>query len=182
MTFLEQIWASAQAQDERGFRQSAAALTQHDANMVGIPVKVKRLSPDAKLPQYAHDGDAGADLFANESVTIEPGETAVIPTGLAVEISPGYEWQIRPRSGLTVRTKQRVQLGTIDSTYRGEVGIIVDNIAQWDRVHILKGHKLAQAVLSRVPRAKFTEVHELDETERGDGGYGSSDKNPKEDE
>jgi dUTP pyrophosphatase len=139
-----------------------------------IPVRVKRLSPDAKLPQYAHDGDAGADLFANESVTIEPGETAVISTGLAVEIPPDFEWQIRPRSGLTVRTKLRVQLGTIDSTYRGEVGIIVDNTAPWDRRHIRKGDKVAQGVIAPVIHGTFTEVDALDETERGQGGFGST--------
>jgi dUTP pyrophosphatase len=174
MTDINDKFRWAQSQDERGFRQSAAALTQHDANMVGIPVKVKRLHPDAKLPQYAHDGDAGADLFANESVTIEPGETVVISTGLAVEIPPGFEWQIRPRSGLTVRTKLRVQLGTIDSTYRGEVGIIVDNTAQWDRRHIRKGDKVAQGVIAPVIHGVFTEVDELDETSRGSRGFGST--------
>jgi dUTP pyrophosphatase len=180
MTDINDKFRWAQAQDERAASLGKVLVEQPKQ----VPVRVKRLSPDAKLPQYAHDGDAGADLFANESVTIEPGETVVISTGLAVEIPPGFEWQIRPRSGLSAKTKLRVanSPGTIDSGFRGEVGVIIDNTAKWERLHIVKGHKLAQAVLSRVPRAQFTEVDELDETERGEGGYGSTDKNAKEDE
>ncbi|PRT35333.1 dUTP diphosphatase [Bacillus wiedmannii] len=92
-------------------------------------VKVKRLHEDAVIPQYAKPGDSGFDLVAVEDVIIEPGETSVIKTGLAFEIPNGYEMQIRPRSGLSRKTKLRVVLGTIDSGYRGEVGVIVDNIA-----------------------------------------------------
>lgn len=93
-------------------------------------VNIKRLSPDAKIPAYAHATDAGFDLVAAEDVIIEPGETACVPTGLAFEIPEGYEMQIRPRSGITLKTPLRVQLGTIDAGYRGEVGVLVDNIAQ----------------------------------------------------
>ncbi|MEC1426656.1 deoxyuridine 5'-triphosphate nucleotidohydrolase [Bacillus sonorensis] len=94
-------------------------------------VNIKRLSPDAQIPQYAHASDACFDLVAAEDVVIEPGETALVNTGLAFEISEGYEMQIRPRSGITSKTKLRVQLGTVDAGYRGEVGVIVDNIAPW---------------------------------------------------
>nr|WP_322107733.1 deoxyuridine 5'-triphosphate nucleotidohydrolase [Caldifermentibacillus hisashii] len=90
-----------------------------------------RLCPDAVIPRYAHEGDAGFDLVAAADVIIEPGETALIPTGIAVELPPGYELQVRPRSGITLRTKLRVQLGTVDSNYRGEIGVIVDNIATY---------------------------------------------------
>ncbi|MEK4970684.1 dUTP diphosphatase [Cytobacillus sp. FSL R7-0696] len=93
-------------------------------------VNIKKLHEDAVIPKYAHDGDAGFDLVAIEDVIIEPGETALVKTGLAFELPDGYEMQIRPRSGITLKTKLRVQLGTIDSHYRGEVGVIVDNIAQ----------------------------------------------------
>ncbi|WP_412094324.1 dUTP diphosphatase [Bacillus halotolerans] len=93
-------------------------------------VNIKRLSPDAQIPAYAHATDAGFDLVAASDVIIEPGETACVPTGLAFEIPEGYEMQIRPRSGITLKTKLRVQLGTVYAGYRGEVGVIVDNIAQ----------------------------------------------------
>ncbi|ETB71292.1 dUTP diphosphatase [Bacillus paralicheniformis] len=93
-------------------------------------VNIKRLSPDAQIPQYAHASDACFDLVATEDVIIEPGETALVKTGLAFEIPEGYEMQIRPRSGITLKTKLRVQLGTVDAGYRGEVGVIVDNIEQ----------------------------------------------------
>ncbi len=93
-------------------------------------VNIKRLSPDAQIPAYAHATDAGFDLVAAKDVIIEPGETACVPTGLAFEIPEGFEMQIRPRSGITLKTPLRVQLGTIDAGYRGEVGVIVDNIAE----------------------------------------------------
>ncbi|MCA6607468.1 dUTP diphosphatase [Bacillus safensis] len=92
-------------------------------------VNIKRLSADATTPTYAHSTDACFDLYAAADVIIEPGETALVPTGIAFEIPPGYEMQIRPRSGITLNTPLRVQLGTVDSGYAGEVGVIVDNIA-----------------------------------------------------
>jgi dUTP pyrophosphatase len=94
-----------------------------------LNVKIKRLNEAAVIPKYAREGDSGFDLIATEDVIIEPGETKLIPTGLAFELPPGYEMQIRPRSGITLRTKLRVQLGTIDSGFRGEVKVLVDNIA-----------------------------------------------------
>ncbi|GGP17385.1 dUTP diphosphatase [Oceanobacillus neutriphilus] len=93
-------------------------------------MKVKKMHPDAVLPKYAQQGDSGFDLVAVEDVIIEPGETKLIKTGLAFDIPEGFEIQVRPRSGITLKTKLRVQLGTIDSNYRGEVGVIVDNNAQ----------------------------------------------------
>lgn len=97
---------------------------------MNIPVKFKRLHPDAATPQYAHDGDSGFDLTATEDVIIEPGASAIVPTGLAFEIPAGYELQVRPRSGISAKTKLRVANapGTVDRSYRGEVGVIIDNI------------------------------------------------------
>lgn len=95
-----------------------------------VNVKIKRLNENAVIPKYAHEWDAGFDIVAAEDVIIEPGETEIVPTGLAIALPPGYECQIRPRSGITVKTKLRVQLGTIDAGYNGGIGIIVDNIAQ----------------------------------------------------
>lgn len=163
-------------------------------------VKIKRLSPDAVIPKYAREGDAGFDLYATEDVIIEPGETAKVPVGLAFELPAGYEMQIRPRSGVMSKTKLRVQLGTVDSGYRGEVAVMVDNIAEDPSGNILqyltyidgldyrtklelysnetylirKGDRIAQGVINRVPTATFTEVDELSDTERGEGGFGST--------
>src|SRR5690625_3409617 len=88
----------------------------------------KRLNDDAIIPTKAHPTDSGYDLYASEDVIIEPGDTAIVKTGIAVELPAGNEAQIRPRSGVTAKTKLRVQLGTIDREYRGEIGVIVDNI------------------------------------------------------
>jgi len=170
-----------------------------------INVKIKRLSEDAVIPKYAHEWDAGVDLVASETVIITPGETKIIPTGLAIALPPNYEAQIRPRSGVTVKTKLRVQLGTIDSQYRGPIGVIVDNfnfqsLEDYETVDgeyvvkgidgkydyctpdvneagayiIRKGSRIAQAVINQVEQAQFQIVEELDETQRGAGGFGSS--------
>ncbi len=94
-----------------------------------MQVKIKRLNENAVIPQYAHEFDSGFDLVATEDIIVEPGATVKVPTGLAFEIPEAYEMQIRPRSGVTLKTKLRVQLGTVDSNYRGEVGVIVDNMS-----------------------------------------------------
>lgn len=168
--------------------------------MERLQVKIKRLHPDAVIPQYAHEGDAGFDLVAVEDVIVEPGETAKVPTGIAIELPPGYELQVRPRSGITLRTKLRVQLGTVDSNYRGEIGVIVDNIAEDpcgnesqyltyidgldyrtdgeaypnDTYLIRKGDRIAQGVIAPVATAEFIEVDELSDTTRGEDGFGST--------
>lgn len=109
---------------------------REDEESMKLNVKIKRLNEDAVIPKYAREHDAGFDLIATEDVIIEPGETKLIPTGLAFELPPGYEMQIRPRSGVTLKTKLRVQIGTVDSGYRGEIGVIVDNIAQRDILEV----------------------------------------------
>lgn len=95
-----------------------------------VTIGFKRLSDDAIIPTKAHPSDSGYDLYAAEDVIIEPGETVIVKTGIAVELPSSYEAQIRPRSGVTAKTKLRVQLGTIDNGYTGEIGVIVDNIGQ----------------------------------------------------
>lgn len=157
-----------------------------------LNVKIKALHADAVIPRYATEGSAGFDLVAVEDIIIEPGETKLIRTGLAFELPSGYELQIRPRSGVTLKTKLRVQLGTVDSDYRGEVGVIVDNIdkpingfdynydgrigniTHGEVITINRGDRIAQGVINAVPQAKFNVVDELNDTERGNGGFGST--------
>lgn len=145
---------------------------------MNLRVKIKRVK-DVELPRYAKPGDSGFDLVAAEDTIIWPGETKVVPTGLAFEIPPGYELQVRPRSGMTRNTKLRVVLGTVDSGYRGEVGVLVDNterpISLNMKAHVIeKGTRIAQGVIAPVITAHFEEVDELSDSERGTNGYGST--------
>lgn len=151
----------------------------HMAQNGDIEVGVKMLTADAVLPTYAKPGDAGFDLYAAHDMVIAPGGGAVIKTGLAFEIPEGYEIQVRPRSGNSAKTKLRVANapGTIDSGFRGEVGVILDNIGDLlhgEPIEIKKGDRIAQGVLQRVPKARFTVKSELSTTERGEGAYGST--------
>ncbi|MED1640033.1 dUTP diphosphatase [Bacillus thuringiensis] len=145
---------------------------------MNLRTKIKRVR-DVELPRYAKPGDSGFDLVAAEDTVIWPGETKVVPTGLAFEIPPGYELQVRPRSGMTRNTKLRVVLGTVDSGYRGEVGVLVDNTevpkAVNMQAHVIeKGTRIAQGVIAPVITAHFEEVDELSDSERGVGGFGST--------
>ena len=159
-----------------------------------IKVGFKRLNDNAIIPTKAHATDSGYDLYANEDVLIEPGDTAIVKTGIAVELPAGYEAQISPRSGVTAKTKLRVQLGTVDNGYRGELGVIVDNISPNDRecrgvryidgspepyesdtYEIRKGDRIAQLVIQRLPETEAVEIDEFSEdSERGADGFGSS--------
>lgn len=103
---------------------------EKEAQNMPLEIGFKRLSDNAILPTKAHATDSGFDLFAAQDVIVAPGETVVIPTDIAVQLPQGYEATVRPRSGITSKTKLRVQLGTIDEQYRGNIGIIVDNISQ----------------------------------------------------
>ncbi|MBJ9983555.1 dUTP diphosphatase [Bacillus sp. S70] len=145
---------------------------------MNLRTKIKRVR-DVELPKYAKPGDSGFDLVAAEDTIIWPGETKVVQTGLAFEIPPGYELQVRPRSGMTRNTKLRVILGTVDSGYRGEVGVLVDNtersISLNMKAHVIeKGTRIAQGVIAPVITAHFVEVDELSDSERGTNGYGST--------
>lgn len=145
---------------------------------MNLRVKIKRLK-DVELPKYAKPGDSGFDLVAAEDTIIWPGETKIVPTGLSFEIPPGYELQVRPRSGISRNTKLRVILGTVDSGFRGEVGVLVDNTeipkTTNMQAHVIeKGTRIAQGVIAPVITAHFEEVDELSDSERGTNGYGST--------
>ena len=142
-------------------------------------IKVKRLKggKDISLPAYESEGASAMDVRAavQEQVILNPGEVRLIPTGLAVSVPPGYEAQIRPRSGLALRhgVGMANSPGTIDSDYRGEIGLIMINWGQ-KPFSIKRGDRIAQMLITRVYRAEMVEVAELDQTSRGDGGFGHS--------
>ena len=140
-------------------------------------IQITRVHRDALLPQYRTAGAAGADVYAclDEPVTLQPMERRLIPTGLAVAIPRGYEAQIRARSGLSIKHGITMVngVGTIDADYRGEFGVLVINLGQ-EAFTIEHGMRIAQMVIARHERAEWIEVDKLDETERGEGGYGST--------
>ena len=144
-----------------------------------VTLRVKRLdgNEDMALPSYETDGASGLDLRAavDGELTLHPGEIRLVPTGLAISLPLGYEAQIRPRSGLAL--KQGVGMvntpGTIDSDYRGEIGLVLINWGKSPFV-IKRGDRIAQMVVTRVSRAQVLEVDRLETTERGEGGFGHS--------
>ena len=144
-----------------------------------VRVKIKKLHQDAVIPQYQTKGAAGFDFHAIEDMEISPRQTVLVKTGLSMEIPEGYELQVRPRSGMSLKTKIRVANapGTVDSDYRGEICIIMENIGMLASFpyQIKKGDRIAQGVICPVYQAAFIE-EELSETERGEGGFGSSGK------
>ncbi len=147
---------------------------------MAVTVKVSRVGqrgPPLPLPRYMTPGAAGLDLLADEPVSLAPGERRLVPTGLALEIPPGYEAQVRPRSGLAMRHGVGMvnAPGTVDSDYRGEVGVLLVNHGQ-ERVDLARGDRVAQLVIAPVVQATLVEVGELARTERGDGGFGSTGK------
>jgi dUTP pyrophosphatase len=160
-----------------------------------IPVKFKKLHPDAVLPRYAHGPaeDAGMDLVASEAVSLEQYTPTLVKTGLALELPPGFEAQVRPRSGLALKHGVTVwnSPGTIDPSYRGEVGVILfwaPLREQWDRFIELRsmggplqfryeinpGDRIAQVVFASYEAVRRIVVDELAESERGSGGFGST--------
>lgn len=143
-----------------------------------VTLKFKLLNEDAQMPEYAHEGDAGMDVRNCEEFSIAGGEGPIlVHTGLAVEIPEGYELQVRPRSGLALKCGITVlnSPGTIDSNYRGEIGVILVCHKGADFIyHFEKGERIAQLVLAKVERARSVEVKELGDTARGEGGFGSS--------
>jgi dUTP pyrophosphatase len=142
-----------------------------------VKVHVKLLSPEAKMPKAAKKGDVAFDLFSTIDYELRPGERFAVPTGIALEIPPGYEGEVRPRSGLALREGVTVlnTPGTIDSGYRGEVKTIMIN-HNGEPFKITKGMRISQLAIRPVPEVEFIEVDELSDTERGEGGFGSTGK------
>tara|TARA_B100000401_G_C52138749_1_gene408449 strand:- start:57 stop:497 length:441 start_codon:yes stop_codon:yes gene_type:complete len=140
-------------------------------------ILIKRLFKNVQIPKYETEGSSGLDLAAklDKDVNINPGEVEIIPTGLAVSIPKGFEIQIRPRSGLAAKNKISVlnTPGTIDSDYRGELKVILINLGQ-EKFKVENGLRIAQMVLCPIIHAKLEEVDELKDTERGEGGFGST--------
>ena len=139
-------------------------------------VKIKIVNRGRQqLPAYATELSAGMDLRANidESITLNPMERRIIPTGLYMALPPGYEAQVRPRSGLALKHGITVlnSPGTIDADYRGEIGVLLVNLSNEPFV-ITEGERIAQMVIARHEQGQFEEVDQLDQTERGEGGYG----------
>lgn len=141
-----------------------------------MTLRVVRLDPRAKLPTKAHPGDAGLDLYALESTALAPGCRGSIPTGIAVEIPTGQAGLVLPRSGLAAR--HGIALvnapGLIDAGYRGELRVLLLNTDRSARFDVIAGDRVAQLVLVRIEEPEVLEVHELEQSQRGGGGFGSS--------
>ena len=143
--------------------------------MENFLLKVEKINEKAIMPNYAHEGDAGLDVYSVEKVVLEPGDRALIHTGIKIELPKNTEAQIRPRSGLAL--KHGITLvnspGTVDEGYRGEIGVIVINHGKETFV-VEEGMKIAQMVIKPVWRVEIEEVSSLNDSERGENGYGSS--------
>ena len=144
--------------------------------MTSVQVLLSRLDPGVPPPAYARPGDAGADLVTTSDIVLGPGERGVVGTGIAIALPSGYAGFVHPRSGLAARVGLSVvnTPGTIDAGYRGEIRICLINHDPVHRIELARGDRIAQLVIQRVEHARFVEVERLDETERGEGGYGST--------
>jgi dUTP pyrophosphatase len=141
-----------------------------------VDVLVRRLDPDIPLPTYAHPGDAGLDLVTTVDVVIEPGERALVPTGIAIALPEGYAAFVHPRSGLALKHGVSVvnAPGTVDAAYRGELAVTLVNLDPREAVSFRRGDRIAQLVVQRVEHAVLHEVEALPGSDRGEGGFGSS--------
>ncbi len=144
--------------------------------MSQVDVRIKLIDPSVELPSYAYAGDAGLDLRANETVDIPPYHRALISTGLAIALPDGYAGFVQPRSGLALKKGLTIANtpGLIDAHYRGELKVIAVNLDPEESIHIERGERIAQLVIQEVPTVNLIEVDELDKTDRGTGGFGSS--------
>jgi dUTP pyrophosphatase len=141
-----------------------------------VLVPVRRLDPELPLPEYAHHDDAGADLVSAVDVEIAPGERVVVPTGTAVALPEGYAGFVHPRSGLAARSGIGIvnAPGTIDAGYRGEIKVILINHDPTTAVRLQRGDRIAQLIVQRVERVAFVASDALPDSERGEGGHGST--------
>ena len=139
-------------------------------------VYLQKLSPDAITPTYARQGDAGADLYSTEDVTLWPKEHRLVGTGIAIEIPMGFVGLVHPRSGMAAKGGVTVlnAPGTIDAGYRGEIKVILINHSAYKPYEIKKGDKIAQLVIQEVIEAQFVETDQLSDSERSNGGFGST--------
>ncbi len=141
-----------------------------------MKVRITKINPDVKIPEYKHIGDAGMDLRnSGAEITLGPGERTLVPTGIKIAVPGGYEAQVRPRSGLAIKKGITVlnTPGTIDSAYRGEVLVVTFNAGR-EEVTIKKDERIAQLVLNKFEEIEWEECDELDSTVRGSGGFGST--------
>ena len=140
-----------------------------------MQVKVKKITNDAKIPKIEHEGDAGFDIYSNEETTILPMERKLIGTGISISVPKGFEAQVRPKSGLAINHGLTLlnTPGTIDAGYRGEVKVILMNLRKKE-YKIEKGKKIAQVVFNKIEEPELIEVDELDESKRGENGFGST--------
>ena len=140
-----------------------------------VEVLVQRLD-DVPIPVYAHPGDAGADLVTTVDLTLQPGERAVVPTGISLALPNGYAALVHPRSGLAARCGLSIvnAPGTVDAGYRGEVKVVLVNLDANEPVVLSRGDRIAQLVFQQVERARFVEVDNLPGSDRGTGGHGST--------
>ena len=140
-----------------------------------MQIRLKKLHADAVKPHYAHGPleDAGMDLRSTERVVLSPGVAQGVPTGIAIELPPGYEAQVRPRSGMALKHSITVNFGTIDPGYRGEIRVVMFNLSGADYV-VEKGDRIAQLVIARYEAIEWVEHDELGQSQRGAGGFGSS--------
>lgn len=144
--------------------------------MPDLEILVRRLDADLPLPTYSHPGDAGADLLTTVDVSLAPGERAMVPTGIAIAMPEGYVALVHPRSGLAAKHGLSIvnTPGTVDAGYRGEIKVMLINLDPREPIELRRGDRIAQLVIQRVERALFSEVGELPDSVRGDGGYGST--------
>ena len=147
-----------------------------DPDDAPVEILIQRLDPDLPLPAYAHPGDAGADLTSAVDIELAPGERALVPTGIAVALPEGYAAFVHPRSGLAVRAGVGIvnAPGTVDAGYRGEIKVLLINHDTAEPVRLRRGDRIAQLVIQRVEKARFSEVKLLPGSARGEGGYGST--------
>ena len=138
-----------------------------------MKLQIKKIDPEAKLPTRAHSDDAGLDLYSVEGCTLQPGERRAVKTGIALAISSGYAGLIWDKSGLALKAGLKTMGGVIDAAYRGEILVIVANLSSLPYA-IEKGTKIAQFLIQKVELPEVCEVSDLDDTLRGDGGFGSS--------
>lgn len=141
-----------------------------------IVLKIQKIVNDLPIPDYAHPGDAGLDLFSNQDIVLKPFERQLVSTGIKISIPVGYAGFVQPKSGRALKEGLSIvnTPGLIDSGYRGEVGVILINLNPDKKLHIKRGEKIAQMVIQKVEEVDVLEVQTLEESKRGEGGFGST--------